>query len=98
MIGFTPLGDRLLVRPDPPASRTGGGLVIPDAYQDKVDRGTVLAMGPGMRMANGNRWPMPPVKIGDRIVYEKDGPQKVTIDGEKLLLMRDDFVHAVEEA
>ena len=99
-VGFRPLADRILVRPDKAPDKLGS-ILLPratrTALQKQMNTGLVLACGPGMLMANGERWPMP-CKPGERILYAVDGPQKVTIDGEELLLMRDDFAYlALEE-
>lgn len=98
---FGPLGDRILVRPDPVGETLKGSrIILPRATQaalkKQMQTGTVLATGPGMLMANGGRWPMP-VKPGERLVFMKDGPLPIRINGEDLLIMRDDFAMLVLE-
>lgn len=101
--GFTPLGDRIVIRPDPPPEKIGN-IHIPDSLRNRgsmrqeCQRGTVLAMGPGMPTLRGGRWPMPDLKPGDRVVFFNDGGIKIRIGDEDLLSLRDDFVHCVEEA
>jgi co-chaperonin GroES (HSP10) len=101
-VGFRPLADRILVRPDKVGefATAGGRIVLPQAtraaLQKRVNVGTVLSVGPGMLMGNGERWPMP-CKPGDRLLFIADGPVHVTVDGEELLSMRDDFALAVLE-
>lgn len=94
---FRPLGDRILVRPDPPPKMMGG-LHVPESHQKahQEAKGVVIAMGPGMLMANGNRWPMPDIPIGGRIVFHKQGVVPVVLDGETYILVRDDTSFAEE--
>jgi co-chaperonin GroES (HSP10) len=99
-IGFLPLGDRVVVRPDKMPDKIGS-IIVPDSVKAgmklEVSRGEVLAMGPGMPCADGRRWPMPDVKPHDRVCFFTQGAVKVKINGEELVSLRDDFVFAVEE-
>jgi chaperonin GroES len=96
-IGFLPMADRVIIRPDTPPEISAGGIIIPrTAKKEPPTRGLVLATGPGMLMANGQRWPMP-VKPGERVVFQGEGAQRVKIGEEMLLSVRDDFLLAVEE-
>lgn len=92
---FRPLADRVLVRPDKAADKIGR-IILPDSAKKPTDRGLVLAVGPGMPLKDGKRWPMP-VEPGQRVIYHLEGAQKIKLGDEMLLLMRDDFVIAVEE-
>ncbi len=65
-----PLLSRVLIRPDPPETTTAGGLIIPDVAQDKVQRGTVLAVGPGWQTRQGTTV-APGVRPGQRVLYNK---------------------------
>jgi len=105
-IGFRPMGDRLLVRPDAP-EMSRGRIIFPDSVRDKQKKevaiGTVLRMGPGMMCADGTRWPMPACKPGDKIVFYKEGAVRDKLPshiegatGEEVLL-RDDFILGVVE-
>ena len=96
--GFRPLSDRILILPDKLPEKIGRIIVPAGAKQSPPLRGLVIAMGPGMLMKNGNRWPMPTVTPGiDRIVYSFGAGLVVEIDGTRYLLIRDDDVLAVEE-
>jgi chaperonin GroES len=100
--GFRPLADRMLIRPTELPDRTRAGLHLPSMVRKKLAdldgaRGIVLALGPGMLMSNGQRWPMPPVDVGQTVIFQIEGAQKVQIDGEELLSVREDFVLAVDE-
>jgi chaperonin GroES len=98
--GFRPLSDRILILPDKLSDRTPSGLIIiPNGTKQPPPlRGLVIAMGPGMLMKDGNRWPMPTVTPGiDRIAYSFGAGLVVEIDGTRYLLIRDDDVLAVED-
>jgi chaperonin GroES len=95
---FQPLSSRILVRPDKPEDRSRGGIWIPDNAKKPTDTGVVVAMGPGMLQKDGERWPMPDCKPGDRVVYDARSPfPRTEIGGVELLVMRDDSVLAVLE-
>jgi co-chaperonin GroES (HSP10) len=96
--GFLPLADRVVVRPHPLPERIGL-IYVPDSAKERMKhelrRGTVLAMGPGMPTVVGKRWPMPSddgVLPGATILYYPEAGQKITIAGEELISLRDDFV------
>jgi chaperonin GroES len=85
-----PLNTRIIVRPDEPESRSRGGIIIPDNAKEKKARGTVVAVGPGMLMKTGERWPMPPISPGDRVLYSKYAGQEVKIDDVLHIVIRDE--------
>jgi|HubBroStandDraft_2_1064218.scaffolds.fasta_scaffold00001_136 co-chaperonin GroES (HSP10) len=98
---FTLLADRVLILPDKEPEMSRGGIIIPETANRHGDRelltGRVVKVGPGMLMANGDRFPMADCKIGDRVAYYKHGTVVVKIEEVKYLSMRDDNVHAVLE-
>ena len=87
MASIKPLGDRVVVRPEPAEEKTSSGLYIPDAAKDKPQRGTVVAVGPG-RVENGNQIDMT-VKADDVVLYGKYAGTEVAIGEEDLLIMRE---------
>lgn len=89
-----PLHDRLLVRRVEEERKTAGGIVIPDNAAEKPDQGEVLAAGKGKVKEDGSRQAMD-VKEGDRILFGKYAGTTVKVDGEELLVMREDDVMAV---
>ena len=95
-MNLKPLGDRVLVKPDPAEQKTASGLYIASNAQEKPQRGTVVAVGAGKLDDDGNRIPMD-VKEGDVIIYGKYGGNEIKIDGEDYLLMRSDDIYAVVE-
>ena len=91
-----PLGDRVLVKPAPKEEKTASGLYISSGAQEKPQRGTVVAVGPGKVADDGNRI-MPDVHEGDEVYYGKFGGNEVKIDGEEFLLLRADDIYAIIE-
>lgn len=94
---FEPLFDRLLVRPIAEEERTASGLlVIPDANKPRPRRGLVLATGPGrVNERTGGLVPLA-VRAGDRVVYGKYSGGELALNGEDLLIMREDEVLGLE--
>lgn len=98
---FTPLGDRIFVKADAAPEKVGN-LFIPSAAAAKLRRevgctGIVRHIGPGMLTKNGGRWPMPDVRIGDRVIYLDQPWPTVKIGDEELVSLRDDGLLAVVE-
>ncbi len=93
-IKIRPLHDRLLVRRVEEDRKTAGGIVIPDNAAEKPDQGEVLAVGKGKIKDDGTRQ-TPDVKVGDRILFGKYAGTSVKVDGEELLVMREDDVMGV---
>ncbi|MEZ4698852.1 MAG: co-chaperone GroES [Rhodothermales bacterium] len=87
MASIKPLGDRVVVRPEPAEEKTSSGLYIPDAAKEKPQRGTIVAVGPG-RVENGTKIDMT-VKKADIVLYGKYAGTEITIGGEELLIMRE---------
>ncbi len=93
-----PLGNRILIKPDEPEGITKSGLIIPDIAKKPTGTGVVVAMGPGMLRSNGERWVMPDIKPGDRVIFDARNPfPRIELDGVELLQMRDDTILAVFE-
>ena len=91
-----PLADRVIVKRLENETKTASGIVIPDAAAEKPDQGEVLAVGPGRLDDDGDRMPMS-VKVGDRVLFGKYSGQSVTVDGDELLVMKEDDLFAVVE-
>ncbi|MEL7110674.1 MAG: co-chaperone GroES [Pseudomonadota bacterium] len=94
---FRPLGDRVLVRRVEEATKTAGGIIIPDTAAEKPQEGEVLAVGNGAIGDDNERVPLD-VKPGDKILFGKWGGTEVKIDGEDLLIMKESDVMGVIEA
>jgi chaperonin GroES len=91
---FTPLHDRILVRRADEAGTTRGGLIIPDSAKDKPQEGDVISVGKGKTNDEG-KWFSLVVKPGDRILFGKYSGTEIKIDGEDLLIMKEEEVLGV---
>jgi len=92
-----PLHDRVVVRREEEEERTAGGILIPDTAKEKPIRGTVAAIGTGKALENGEIRALA-VKVGDKVLFGKYAGTEVKIDGEDLLVLREDDLMAVIEA
>ena len=91
-----PLADRVIVKRLENETKTASGIVIPDNAAEKPDQGEVLAVGPGKYDEDGERMAMS-VKVGDRVLFGKYSGQTVKVDGEELLVMKEEDLFAVVE-
>jgi chaperonin GroES len=89
-----PLHDRLLVRRIEEKETAKGGIIIPDTAKEKPQRGEVLAVGNGKILENGTKLPLD-VKVGNKILFGKYTGTDIKIDGEEVLILREDEVLAV---
>lgn len=90
-----PLHDRVLVRRAEAEEKTAGGIVLPGA-KEKPEIGEILAVGPGKFCKDGNLCKMN-VKPGDRVVFGKYSGSEVKVEGETLLMMREEDIMGVLE-
>ena len=89
-----PLHDRLLVRRLEEKEPARGGIIIPDTAREKPMKGKVLAVGNGRVLENGKKLPLD-VKVGDKILFGKYSGTEIKIDGEEVLIVREDEVLAI---
>ena len=89
-----PLHDRLLVRRMEEKETVKGGIIIPDTAKEKPQEGEVLAVGNGKVLENGTKLPLD-VKVGDKILFGKYSGTDIKIDGEEVLILREDEVLAI---
>jgi chaperonin GroES len=92
-----PLHDRLIVRRKEEERTTAGGIVIPDSATEKPVRGEVLAVGNGKILEDGSVRPLD-VKVGDEVLFGKYSGTEVKVEGEELLVMREEDIMGVIEA
>ena len=92
-----PLHDRVIVKRVEEERKTASGIVIPDAAAEKPDQGEVLAVGTGKVLEDGSVRKLE-VKVGDRVLFGKYSGQTVKIDGNELLVMREEDIMGVLEA
>jgi len=90
-MSFRPLHDRVLVRRVESEEKTKGGIIIPDTAKEKPQEGEVVAVGSGARNEAGQIQPLE-VKAGDRILFGKWSGTEIKIDGEDLLIMKENDV------
>jgi len=91
-----PLHDRILVKRVEEEEVTKGGIIIPDSAKEKPIKGMVVAAGPGKVADDGKLIPMG-VKEEDQVIFNKYAGTEVKIEGEELLIMREDDILAVIE-
>ncbi len=92
-----PLHDRVIVRRKEEERTSPGGIVIPDTATEKPIRGEIIAAGNGKLLENGDVRPLD-VKAGDQILFGKYSGTEVKVEGEELLVMREDDIMAVIES
>jgi chaperonin GroES len=89
-----PLHDRMLVRRIEEKETAKGGIIIPDTAKEKPMQGKVLAVGSGRVLENGKKLALD-VKVGERILFGKYSGTEIKIDGEEVVIVREDEVLAV---
>jgi chaperonin GroES len=92
-----PLHDRVIVKRLEEVRTTASGIVIPDTATEKPDQGEVIAVGPGKKDENGKVIALD-VKVGDKVLFGKYAGQTVKVDGDELLVMREEDLMGVVEA
>ncbi len=93
-MNLRPLHDRVIVKRLDQETKTASGLIIPDAAAEKPDQGEILAVGNGKVLENGSVRALE-VKVGDRVLFGKYSGQAVKVDGNELLVMREEDIMAV---
>jgi chaperonin GroES len=89
-----PLHDRVVIRRLDEENKTKGGILIPDSATEKPSRGEVIAAGPGKTCEDGKTCALA-VKVGDKVLFGKYSGTEVEVDGEKLVVMREDDILAI---
>jgi chaperonin GroES len=93
-MNLRPLHDRVIVKRLDQETKTASGLIIPDAAAEKPDQGEILAVGNGKVQDNGTVRALE-VQVGDRVLFGKYSGQTVKVDGQELLVMREEDIMAV---
>ncbi len=97
MATIKPLYDRVVVKPAEEAEeKTPSGIIIPDTAKEKPSEGEVIAVGEGRLLENGEIKPLK-VKVGDKVIYSKYAGNEFVVDGEELIVLREDDILAVIE-
>ncbi|NLW71152.1 MAG: co-chaperone GroES [Eubacteriaceae bacterium] len=90
-----PLGDRVVLKVKESEEKTKGGIILTDTSKEKPMQATVVAVGTG-EVVDGKKIPLD-VKVGDNVIYSKYSGTEITIDGEELLIVRQNDILAVCE-
>ena len=89
-----PLAEKIVVKRIDAEETTAGGIVLPDTAREKPQQGRILSVGDGRLLDNGTRV-KPPVSEGDRVIFTSYAGTEVEVDGEEVLIMREDDILAV---
>jgi chaperonin GroES len=95
-MNIRPLHDRVIVKRLESERTTASGIVIPDAAAEKPDQGEIVAAGPGKRDDGGRLIEMD-VKVGQRVLFGKYAGQAIKVDGQELLVMREEDIMGIIE-
>ena len=93
-MALRPLQDRVIIKRLDNELKTASGIVIPESAAEKPDQGEVIAVGPGKKTEDGKVLPVD-LKVGDKVLFGKYAGQSVKVDGEELLVIREDEILAV---
>jgi chaperonin GroES len=91
-----PLHDRVVIRRLEEERKSAGGIVIPDSAAEKPVRGEIIAVGNGKILDNGDARPLD-VKVGNKVLFGKYSGTEIKLEGEDLVVMREDDIMAVLE-
>jgi chaperonin GroES len=95
-MNIRPLHDRVIVKRMEEERTTAGGIVIPDTAAEKPVRGEVMAAGKGKILESGEIRPLD-VKVGDKVLFGKYSGTEVKVNGQDLLVMREEDIMGVLE-
>lgn len=96
-MAIRPLHDRVIVKRLEEERTTASGIVIPDTATEKPDQGEIIAVGPGKKDDNGKNIALD-VKVGDKVLFGKYAGQSVKVNGEEVLVLREEDILGVVEA
>ena len=96
MANVKPLGDKVLVKPNTSEEKTAGGIVLPDSAQERPQEGTVVSVGTGRILDNGQKVEIG-VKTGDVVIYSKYGGTEIKIEGVEHLILDESSILAIKE-
>lgn len=94
-MNIKPLGDRVILKPATKEEVTKSGIILPDTVdKERPEQGEVLAIGSGKLLTSGSRAPMS-VKVGDKVMFKKYGPDEIKIDGKEYLVISEEDILAI---
>ena len=92
-----PLNDKIIIKPISEDEITKAGIVLPETVdKEKPEKGEVIAVGPGKLLESGQRAPLS-VKVGDKIMFKKYGPDEIKVGEEELLVISEEDVIGILE-
>ncbi|MDQ2696249.1 MAG: co-chaperone GroES [Pseudomonadota bacterium] len=95
-MNIRPLHDRVIIRREEEETTSPGGIVLPGSAAEKPSRGKVIAVGRGKILENGEVRPLD-VQVGDKVLFGKYSGSEVKVDGEQLIVMREEEIMAIIE-
>jgi len=95
-MNLRPLNDRVVVEPVEQETTTASGLVLPETAKEKPQQGKILAVGPGIRDEDGERMALD-LEVGDMVLFAKYAGTEIKIDGNKVLIMKENDILGVLE-
>jgi chaperonin GroES len=93
-MNLSPLGDRVLVKQDDEPQKSEGGIFLPESAKEAPQWGTVITVGPGKLLENGEVRPLT-VKKGDKVIFGKYAGTKIKVNTEELMFMREEDILAI---
>ncbi|MFZ2726422.1 MAG: co-chaperone GroES [Methylococcaceae bacterium] len=93
-MSIRPLHDRVIVKRVEEETKTAGGILLPGSATEKPSQGVVLAVGNGKQLDNGTVRALD-VKVGDKVIFGKYSGSEVKVDGEELIVMREDDIMGI---
>ena len=92
-----PLSDHLLIEPLKGEEKTKAGIFLPEsAKEERPEQGKIIAVGPGKKLSSGKVIPLS-VKVGDKVLFTKYGPNEIKIEGKEYLIAREEDILAIIE-
>lgn len=91
-----PLQDRVIVKRLEEETKTAGGIIIPDTAKEKPQKGEIISAGPGKKNEDGKVQPLD-IKAGDKVLFSKYAGTEIKVEGDELLIMREDDIMGVIE-
>lgn len=95
-MALKPLHDRIIVEPSTAETTTASGIILPDSAQEKPQRGTVLAVGPGKILDNGKTAPVD-IRAGEVVLYGKYAGTEIKLGAKDYVILRQEDVLAIVE-
>ncbi|MFA5747159.1 MAG: co-chaperone GroES [Candidatus Paceibacterota bacterium] len=96
MTKITPLSDHIVIEPLKEEEKSKGGILLPQSVEKKPEQGKVISVGPGKTSSSGKLIPME-VKVGDKVLFTKYGPNEIKIDNKEYLIATQDDILAIIE-